>query len=91
MSIPSLIMIILTKNSNDMFVHVAICLNFCVLDSRRGHFGNMQIKKNATTFIQCYHAEMESRGSEDSKNVKTSQAYFFEGFISFFEDFSLTI
>ena len=38
-------MIILTKNSNDMFVHVAICLNFCVLDSRRGHFGNMQIKK----------------------------------------------
>ena len=47
--------------------------------------------KNATTFIQCYHAEMESRGPEDSKNVKTSQAYFFEGFISFFEDFSLTI
>ena len=34
---------------------------------------------------------MESRGPEDSKNVKTSQAYFFEGFISFFEDFSLTI
>ena len=34
---------------------------------------------------------MESRGLEDSKNVKTSQAYFFEGFISFFEDFSLTI
>ena len=34
---------------------------------------------------------MESRGVEDSKNVKTSQAYFFEGFISFFEDFSLTI
>ena len=34
---------------------------------------------------------MESRGHEDSKNVKTSQAYFFEGFISFFEDFSLTI
>ena len=34
---------------------------------------------------------MKSRGSEDSKNVKTSQAYFFEGFISFFEDFSLTI
>ena len=33
---------------------------------------------------------MESRGTEDSKNVKTSQAYFFEGFISFFEDFSLT-
>ena len=33
---------------------------------------------------------MESRGLEDSKNVKTSQAYFFEGFISFFEDFSLT-
>ena len=33
---------------------------------------------------------MESRGPEDSKNVKTSQAYFFEGFISFFEDFSLT-
>ena len=34
---------------------------------------------------------MESRGPEDSKNVKTSQAYFLEGFISFFEDFSLTI
>ena len=34
---------------------------------------------------------MESRRLEDSKNVKTSQAYFFEGFISFFEDFSLTI
>ena len=34
---------------------------------------------------------MESRGPGDSKNVKTSQAYFFEGFISFFEDFSLTI
>ena len=34
---------------------------------------------------------MESRGPEDSKNVKTSQAYFFGGFISFFEDFSLTI
>ena len=34
---------------------------------------------------------MESRGPEDSKNVRTSQAYFFEGFISFFEDFSLTI
>ena len=33
---------------------------------------------------------MESRGPEDFKNVKTSQAYFFEGFISFFEDFSLT-
>ena len=33
---------------------------------------------------------MESRGPEDSKNVKTSQAYFFEGYISFFEDFSLT-
>ena len=33
---------------------------------------------------------MESRGPEGSKNVKTSQAYFFEGFISFFEDFSLT-
>ena len=40
--------------------------------------------------MKCYHAEMESRGPEDSKNVKTSQAYFFEGFISFFEDFSLT-
>ena len=34
---------------------------------------------------------MESRGPEDSKNVKTSQAYFFEGFILFFEDFSLTM
>ena len=34
---------------------------------------------------------MESRGPGDSKNVKTSQAYFFEGFIIFFEDFSLTI
>ena len=33
---------------------------------------------------------MASRDPEDSKNVKTSQAYFFEGFISFFEDFSLT-
>ena len=33
---------------------------------------------------------METRGPEDSKNVKTSRAYFFEGFISFFEDFSLT-
>ena len=33
---------------------------------------------------------MESRGPEDSKNVKSSQANFFEGFISFFEDFSLT-
>ena len=33
---------------------------------------------------------MESRGPEDSKNVKTSQAYFFERFISFFEDFSLS-
>ena len=33
---------------------------------------------------------MLSRGPEDSKNVKTSQAHFFEGFISFFEDFSLT-
>ena len=33
---------------------------------------------------------MESRGPEDSKYVKTSQAYFFKGFISFFEDFSLT-
>ena len=35
---------------------------------------------------------MKSRGPEvlRSKNVKTSQAYFFEGFISFFEDFSLT-
>ena len=34
---------------------------------------------------------MESRCPEDSKNVKTSQAYFFEVFISFSEDFSLTI
>ena len=34
---------------------------------------------------------MEYRGPEDSKNVKTSQAYFFEGFVSFFEDFSLTM
>ena len=33
---------------------------------------------------------MESRGPGNSNNVKTSQAYFFEGFISFFEDFSLT-
>ena len=38
-------MINLTKISNNVFVHVAICLNFCVLDSRGGHFGNMQIKK----------------------------------------------
>ena len=76
--------------SNDLSVHVEICLNFYVLDSRSGHFGNMQIKKNATTFIKCHHAEMESRGLKDSKNVKTSQAYFFEGFISFFEDFSMS-
>ena len=34
---------------------------------------------------------MLSRGPGDSKNVKTSQAYFFEGFTSFFEDFTLTI
>ena len=27
------------------FTHVAICLNFCVLDNHGGHFGNMQIKK----------------------------------------------
>ena len=33
---------------------------------------------------------MESRGPEDYKTVKTSQAYFFGGFISFFEDFSQT-
>ena len=38
-------MINLTKNSYNVFVHVAMCLNFCVLDSRGGHFGNMQIKK----------------------------------------------
>ena len=78
------------KIIHDLVVHVEICLVLYVLDSCDGHFGNMQIKKNATTFIKCYHAEMESRGPEDSKNVKTSQAYFFEGFISFFEDFSLT-
>ena len=34
---------------------------------------------------------MESRGPEDSKNVKTSQAYFLKGSSHFFEDFSLTI
>ena len=34
---------------------------------------------------------MKSRDLEDSKNLKTSQAYIFEGSISFFEDFSLTI
>ena len=34
---------------------------------------------------------MESRGPENSENVQTSQAYIFEGFILFFEDFSLTI
>ena len=34
---------------------------------------------------------MLSRGPGDSKNVKTSQAYFFEGFTSFFEDFTLTM
>ena len=51
---------------------------------------NMQIKKMPPPFFKCYYAEMESRGPEDSKNVKTSQAYFFGGFISFFEDFSLT-
>ena len=78
------------KLSHDLVVHVEICLILYVLDSRDGHFGNMQIKKNATTFIKCYHSEMESRGLEDSKNVKTSQAYLFEGSISFFEDFSLT-
>ena len=33
---------------------------------------------------------MEYRGPKDSKNVKTSQDYFIEGFISFCEDFSLT-
>ena len=44
-----------------------------------------------TKHIKCYHAEMESRGLEDAKNVKTSHAYFFEGFISFFKDFFLTI
>ena len=33
---------------------------------------------------------MESRCPKDSKNVKTSQT-FFEGFNSFFEEFSLTI
>ena len=55
-----------TLNEN-VFVHVEICLIFYVLDSRGGHFGNMLIKKNATTFIQCYHAEMESRGPEESK------------------------
>ena len=80
------------KISHDLVVslHVEICLIIYVLDSRDGHFGNMQIKKNATTFIKCYHAEMGSRGPDDSKNVKTSQDYFFEGFILFFEDFSLT-
>ena len=61
--------------SNDLSVHVEICLNFYVLDIRSGHFGNMQIK-NSTTFIKCYHTEMESRGPEDSKNVKISQVYF---------------
>ena len=34
---------------------------------------------------------MESRGPEDSKNVKTYQTYFYKGFISFFEDLSLSI
>ena len=76
---------------NDLSINCEIYLIFYVLDSRSGHFGNMQIKKNATTFIKCYHAEMESTSPEDSKNVKTSQAYFFEGFISFLEDFSLTM
>ena len=33
---------------------------------------------------------MESRGPEDSKNVKKLSGLFFEGFISFFEDFPLT-
>ena len=36
------------KISNDVFVHVAICLNLCVLDSHGRHFGNMRIKK-------CHH------------------------------------
>ena len=31
--------------SNDLSVHVEICLIFYALDSRGGHFGNMQIKK----------------------------------------------
>ena len=35
--------------------------------------------KNATTFMKCYQAEMESRGPEDIKIVKTSQAYFLKG------------
>ena len=65
--------------SNDLSVHVEICLNFYVLDSPSGHFGNMQIKKKSTTFIKCYHGEMESRGPEDSKNVKTSHAHFLKG------------
>ena len=70
------------KISHDLVVHVEICLILYVSNSRDGHFGNMQIKKKKKK-IKCYHAEMESRGPGDSKNVKTSQAYFFEGFISF--------
>ena len=36
------------KISHDLVVHVEICLILYVLDSRDGHFGNMQIKK-------CHH------------------------------------
>ena len=51
----------------------------------------MQIKKMPPPLLNVITQKWkESRGPEDSKNVKTSQAYFFEGFISFFEDFSLT-
>ena len=29
--------------------------------------GASKLAKNAATLIKCYHAEMESRGPEDSK------------------------
>ena len=67
------------KISHDLVVHLEICLILYVLNSRDGNFGNMQINKNATNFFKCYHAEMESRSPEVSKNVKTSQAYFLKG------------
>ena len=33
------------KINHDLVVHVEICLIVYVLDSRDGHFGNMQIEK----------------------------------------------
>ena len=39
------------KISHDLVVHVEICLILYVLDSRDGHFGNMQIKKMPTPLL----------------------------------------